>query len=97
MHYKEISEYQCHVNKKVLEQCPHVRARVNLLHLDLGVNVAVIQEADVCHLHLVRNNSKTRCKFKAEVSDSSVYTISKILQNQRKKTSYLLRSNSLTV
>jgi len=51
--YKEISEYHCHVNQKVLKQRPHMRTRVYLLHLHLGVNVAVIQKVDVRHLHLV--------------------------------------------
>ena len=41
-----------HVDEEVLEQLPHVVARVDLLHLNLGVDVAVIEEVHVAVLHL---------------------------------------------
>ena len=38
--------------ERLLKELPHVVGCVDLLHLDLGVDVAVIQEVDVCVLHL---------------------------------------------
>ena len=36
-----------HVDQEVFEQQPHVIARVDLFHLDFGVDVAVRQEGNV--------------------------------------------------
>ena len=38
--------------ERPLEELPHVVGRVDLFHLDLGVDVAVRQEVDVRVLHL---------------------------------------------
>ena len=38
--------------ERLLKELPHVVGRVYLLHLDLGVDIAVIQEVDVRVLHL---------------------------------------------
>ena len=46
-----IETYSCHVDEESLEQQPHVVARVDLLHLHLGVDVAVVEEVDVGVLH----------------------------------------------
>lgn len=40
------------VQEGPLEQVPHVVAGVDLLHLNLRVYVAVVQEAYVCFFHL---------------------------------------------
>jgi len=65
----EYNIYHCHVNENVFKQSPHMRAGVDFLHLDLGVNVAVIQEVDVCCLHLFTDNKLniTLCNFVSEV------------------------------
>ena len=44
--------YHCHVNEKVLEESPHVIARVDFLHLHLCVDVTMIQEVHVRVLNL---------------------------------------------
>jgi len=72
-----LCEYHSHVDEEVLKQCPHVRARVYLLHLHLGVNVTVIQKVDVRHLDLFikqQHNQTQIQKFKTDVADTSRYT-----------------------
>ena len=46
-----VCDYDCHVGEKALEQLPHVVARVDLFHLNLRVDVAVVEEVDVGVLH----------------------------------------------
>ena len=41
-----------HVDEEVLEELPHVVTRVDLFHLNLSVDVAVVQEVDVAVLYL---------------------------------------------
>ena len=53
-----IYKYHCHVDKEIFKQCPHMRTGVDLLHLDLSVNIAVIKEVDIRHLYLFINNSE---------------------------------------
>lgn len=48
--------YHSHVHEEVFKQRPHVVAGVNLLHFNLCVNVAVVQEIDVGILHLWNKN-----------------------------------------
>ena len=40
------------VDQEVIKEFPHVVAGVDLLHLHLGVNIAVVQEVDVGYFHL---------------------------------------------
>ena len=61
--------YDGHVNEEVLKQSPHVTAAVDLLHLNLCVDVAVVQEVDVGGFHLKLNfvencwvSRKSACK-----------------------------------
>ena len=49
-----------HVYEEVLEEVPHVAGRVDLLHLHLRVDVAVIQEVDVPVLHLQHNHGRSQ-------------------------------------
>lgn len=44
--------YPGHINQEVLKQSPDVIAGVNLLHLHLRVNIAVIQKVNVRVLYL---------------------------------------------
>ena len=41
-----------HVNQEIFKKIPHMRTAVDLLHLNLCINVAMIQEIDVGCLHL---------------------------------------------
>jgi len=44
--------YPTDVHQEVLKQLPHMVGGVDLLHLHLCVDVAVVEEVDVGNLHL---------------------------------------------
>lgn len=49
--------YPAYVYQEVLKQFPHVVTCVDLLHFNLSVNIAVVQEVDVGNFHLQKRRS----------------------------------------
>lgn len=49
--------YPAYVNQKVLKQLPHMVAGVDLLHFDLRVHVAMVQEVDISNFNLKRTKN----------------------------------------
>lgn len=47
------STYPTNVHQEVLKQLPHMVGGINLLHLHLCVDIAVVQEVDIGNLHLL--------------------------------------------
>ena len=59
------------VDQEVLKQCPHVFAGVDLLHLNLCVHVAMVQEVDVANLYLRRQQQKLIIMYGDLIIDQS--------------------------
>ncbi len=53
------SHYPAYVDQKVLKELPHVVAGVDLLHFDLGVHVAMVQEVDIRNFDLRKDRIHT--------------------------------------
>lgn len=44
--------YSANVNQEVVKEFPHVVGGVDLLHFNLRIHIAVVQEVDISNLHL---------------------------------------------